>query len=544
MSSRFNIVAFLLLATQQTQTASGLLPSSNCRSNPPNWGLSSLSRQTRLAVSSDLTKINVADGEDEYLEIEGAEDYDIDEILLKKQEWVEELERLARSSSRDSAAISQAQAIFDEMFEAFVKTEDSAVFPDTDVYNLLIETHAYGRLESGGDEANLILSKMEDDSTEFVARPNLKTYLNVMDAWAMQKESEKVEATLQRLQERYSDTNDESLKPSIEVYNKLIKAYGIQGEIEKAEIIFRNSLEEEGDLKANQKSWVQIMKAYTSLKEGPKKVQALFQEMQKAHRMGEEEYLPKTEAYNTLIRALGQKKNGGGEAEAMLFEMIDQYRNGDHDMRPNTDSFRNTIEAQTFRKNLSGVKVEQLLQIQDGLYESTQSPDLKPDGRLNNAAMAVISKSRDSKKAVRSKRLVEKMKNSGDPNNLPSRKTYYFLLSACAFTRGSPEENFEAFQVAVDTLKELKEYLGEEPDSSCIGMFLKACANLMPVSRKRDTVVGSIFKKACDDGLLNDFVLSEFERAASDTLQLEILGGFIDDDVRMPQDWSRNVKNP
>lgn len=537
MVLRSSILYFVLSAIQ-ADTASSLLPSTTINTH----GRLQLSQRTRLAISSP-TKVHVGTDEEEYLEIEDDEDYDIDDALAKKREWMKDLEHLAKTSSRDSNAIPQAQAIFDEMFEAYVRTDESALCPDVNVYNLLIEAHAYGRLEGGGDEAQLILSRMEDDSVTFAARPNLKTYLNVMDAWAMRKDAEKAEAILKRLEERYAKTNDASLKPSVEAFNKLIKSYGMQGDIEKAEALFRKSLDEVGGLKANHKSWVQIMKSYASLEDGTEKVQALFQEMLKAYRMGEEEYLPKTEAYNTLIRALGNKRDGGEEAESMLFEMIDQYQSGEDDVRPNAETFRQTISAISSRKKMSGVKVEQLLQIQDGLYQSTKSPDLKPDARLNNAALAVIARSRDSKKANRAKRLVAKMKKSEDPANMPSRRTYYSLLSACAFTQGTPEGNFEAFQIAVDTMKESKEYLGQEPDSGCTGMFLKACANLMPASRKRDTVVENVFTKCCADGVLNDFVLKEFERAASEALQLEFLGGFLADDVRLPEEWSRNVVN-
>jgi hypothetical protein len=40
---------------------------------------------------------------------------------------------------------------------------------------------------------------------------------------------------------------------------------------------------------------------------------------------------------------------------------------------------------------------------------------------------------------------------------------------------------------------------------------------------------------------VNDFVLNEFEKASSEALQLEVLGGFLEDDVRLPEEWSANV---
>ena len=255
------IQLFLLLAASRANVSFGLLPSSStCRVFTQNG--KSLTLSSPLAVSSSPTRVNnniLEDGDDVYLEMEDDdEDHDID--TSQKQIWVQELERLAHTSSRDPDATSKAQTVFDEMFEAYIKTDDSTFFPTVDIYNRLIECHAYGKEENGGDEAELILSRMEDDSNDFVARPNLETYLNVMDAWAMRKNPERVESVVARLDERYGKTNDESLKPTVEVNNKLIKTYGIVEDIERAESLFRNSLDlEEGDLKANYKSWIQIM---------------------------------------------------------------------------------------------------------------------------------------------------------------------------------------------------------------------------------------------------------------------------------------------
>jgi len=547
---KINAVALVCLALG-VDPASGLLQPSTLKTRNYELGRQRFKRTIPTgATPSPNAEVNLGATREEVFEYDMEdEDLDVDDMMSKKEGWMESLRHYAKSSSQDSQAIENAQAVFDEMFEAYVKTDENSLFPGVEVYNLLIEAHAYGRdengkYENGCEEAEMILARMEDSDVAFVARPNQETYLNVMDAWAMRKNPEKAEAVLVRLKERYAETDDEKVQPSVEASNKLIKAYGMSGDIEKAESMFRKSLDEEGELKANHKSWVQMMRAYASQEKGYEQANSLFAEMRKAYRMGEEEYLPKTDAYNALIRAFGMKRDGGVEAEKLLFEMIEQYQAGEDDVRPNAETFRHAISAQKFRRNFSSAKVEQLLQIQEGLYQTTGYADLKLDSRVNNAALAVMSKTRDAKKAIRANRIIEKMKSSGDIDNMPTRKSYRAVLAACAYTRGTPEESLEAFQFAIDTMKEMKEFLGEEPDSSFVGMFLKACANLMPPSRKRDAVVKKIFAKCCSDGLLSDFVLNEFERSASESLQLETLGGFIDDNVRVPEEWSRNVHEP
>jgi pentatricopeptide repeat protein len=511
------------------------------------WGVGRLSPRT--IAPPPLQVASATPAQDEEFELEEFDEdddfeFDLNDALAKKEEWEQELQRLARTSSQDPRAVAEAQKIFDQYFEAYVMSEDSTFWPHVGIYNLLIETHAYSKEEMGADEAERILSRMEDSSISTVARPNEETYLEVMDAWAMRKKPDKAEAIIQRAKEQYDAKPNEAVPVSIEFYNKLIKAYGLAGLTEKAEELFEELLDEESSdvpFRANYKSWVQIMKCFASQKEGPEKVQELFRRMLKEFRVGgNEEYRPRTNIYNVLIRSLAFKKGGAAEAEEMLYEMIDQYNNGDSEMLPNADTFRNVILAFKTRSDAgTAVKVEKLIQIQEGLQKTTGSEDLHLDGRSYSAALSVMSRSKDAKKASRAKRIMEKMENDRDVK--PTGWNYYTLLSACAFTRGSAEENFEAFQIAVNTLKFMRASEEYQPDSGSYGMFLKACANLMPPSRKRDEVVENVFRKCCSVGLLTEFVLNEFEQAASEELQLEVLGGFLEDSVKLPDEWSVNV---
>ena len=518
------------------------------------WGVEkpSLTKLIRTTPSyrhrPDVSSAQSVQDDDEF-EIEEFEDdedsldFDIEDLLAKKEEWEQELQRLAKTSNQDPTAVEKAQQIFDDYFEAYVMSEDSALWPHVGIYNLLIETHAYSQARNGAEEAEKILSRMEDSSISTTAQPNEQTYLNVMDAWAMRKNPDKAKAVLERAQEQHEAKPEMTTPVSIEFYNKLIKSYGLAGETDKAEELFEELLDDESStqpLQANYKTWVQIMKCFASRKDGVEKVQTLFRRMLKEFRMGKEEFRPTTTVYNVLIRSLAFKKGGAAEAEEMLYEMIDQYSNGDEEMIPNAETFRNVILTMKTRADAgSGVKAEKLIQIQEGLQKTSGSEDLKLDGRSYSAALSVIARSKDSKKAVRAKRMVEKIEKDESVN--PKVWTYFTLLSSCAHTIGSPEENFEAFQIAVDTLQFMRASIDFQPDSGCYGMFLKACANLMPQSRKRDELVENVFRKCCKVGLLTEFVLNEFERAASEELQLEILGGFLEDSVKLPDEWSSNV---
>ena len=602
-------------------------------------GSSIVNRKTRLLVSTpvgssssiqsseelddaftDEFELNEEDAMldmDELIEFDDDSDganMSMEDAIMKRDEIISKLQRLSEiSSQKGSNAVPQSEDLFNELYELYITTENSIFWPNVDVYNLLLEIHAYSNHPNGGDEATRILKRMEDPTNEAnVARPNVRTYLNVLDAWAMRRNPQRAEEIIDDLTARYkneggsSSTEDELVstttegvvKPTVDMYNKLMKAYGMAGDIEAVEKLFKKLRKEDdsSDLKANYKTFVQAMKAYANCDNAPERVQELIDEMKVLYqKTGNEEYKPKTEVYNTLIRALG---NGNDATmllgEDLLYEMIQEYQqNQNEDMRPNANTFR--VAMQNYKttgnfqrkgtkrkvgKSGDGAKMEHLLQLQDALYRKTRHEDLKPDLRLLNTALSVIARSEDPKKATRARRLVEKymiLNKEGDSNNddasssaaavaagkiIPSKMTYLCLLNSCASTSKvtsvSPEDKLAAFQIAVQTFNEIRSSTGggrsDDDDnddivvddfpsltSSHIAMFLRSCASLLPPSKKRDVVVEKVFSQCCKEGLLNEFVLIELKGAASQELQLKMFGGFLEDGIKLPDEWSRNT---
>jgi len=291
--------------------------------------------------------------------------------------------------------------------------------------------------------------------------------------------------------------------------------------------------------------------AFSHVEDSNETVQSLFEEMSSAYRAGEEEYLPQTDAYNVLIRTIGKKQDGPQKAEAMLFEMIERFRNGEEKVRPNSETFRSVLAAYKYtgrgRKLTAAsvaAKVEQILQIREGLLANSNvesddeiSDDSSvSDERLYRTAMWIVGRSRDPKKAIRAKRIFQKYSGTFLSNRL-----HYYLLMSCANQDGNSEVKFEAFQTALGVMKELRSSSELEIDSSITGMFIKACNNLMPDGSKRDDIVKNTFQDCCKRGFVNEFVLNEFGKVASEPLQLEVLGGYSVDGIRIPKSWSGNI---
>lgn len=172
-------------------------------------------------------------------------------------------------------------------------------------------------------------------------------------------------------------------------------------------------------------------------------------------------------------------------------------------------------------------KIEKLIELQDARVPKKDAP-AGTLLRTYKAAIAVISKTRDAKKAAKVKKLltrIQTLKNNigDDTTTLVDLTTAKNVLRTCAYTiSADPKDKLAAFQIAVDVFNELRE--AATLDSSVFSLFIKATA-LLPANRKRDAVIENVFFKCCQDGLIADYILQDFENVASDELQLKVLGG-------------------
>ena len=482
--------------------------------------------------------IEYLDDDDDDDEDDDDAGYDYREAAEQQAEWMEELAILSQTTSKDPTAVTRAQEIFDDMFQAYVETDDATFFPTVAVYNLLLEIHAYSPFSNGGDEAERVLRRMEDTSNDFVARPDEESYLRVMDAWAMRRLPAKAKEVLEQQEQR-----EGSPPVSTNAYNKLIKAYGMVGDFDEAESVFQ-TLRSEGT--ANHKSWVQLMKARAAAGNDEDEdtediIRMYLQEME------DDGLEPETDAYNVLIRCIG--KTSPQRAEAMLFELLERFRGGDEGdaIKPNAGTFRAVLLAHRGKgrgkvNKQMAAKAEQLLQIFDGLSSSSTTATTKPatptadETNLVETALGMIARSRDSRKAVRADRILRKRIR-------PTPRMVRSVLEASASTTtGNAEDKLAAFKIALNVFKELRESGDDEVNTSTnTGLFLRACHRLLPAGPKRDGVAGTVFRECREKGFVDGFVLSELEEAASEDLQLELLGGFLVDGVSIPDRWSRNV---
>lgn len=533
--------------------------------------LLSASTQPVDTGDTDYAQLNSDNNEEKeedlvFLDFEENDDDDYQGCDKSYSDFLEELQALAFMSSVDATATAKAQAVFDEMFEAYVMDENAALWPNVTIYNLLLDTYAWSSNPKGASDAQHILDRMEDGTNQEVARPNVDSYIKVMEAWANRKQPLKAEQILERLEERFESTQSVDVQPHTGAYNKLIKAWmksGLPVGPEKAESVLKKMLSDYFEngiqaVKPNQKTWVQVMRAYSQQRrnlQSVEKIKELMEQMQHlSETKGDTDFVPNVYCYNTLIQAIGFNpsiRDGGAQAEQLLYDMMEANRKGNENLRPNGATFINVIQAQKFsRDGFVAAKVEKLLELQEALYQKEPSDKkLKPDVRTFNAALTVLAHTRDPRKAKKAQRLLDRLQQTfqkdDDSSMAPNLRTYNAVLNACAYTKsGDPKDRLTAFQIAIETIRLLRNSRDVSADPVSYGLFLRSCGQLMPPSEKRDKVMENVFLKCCKDGQLGQCVLEELSFAASKGLCQRLLGGDMEEGVALPMEWSRNVKDP
>ena len=171
------------------------------------------------------------------------DDDDYKETTKTFSDFTSELIQIARQKKKDKTAGVKAQAIFDEMYEAYVMEENAGLWPNVTIYNILIDIHAWSPNKDGAEQAQTILDRMEDLTIETIARPNGATYMRVMEGWVNRNSPQQVQLILNRMEDRYQKTANTEVQPNTGVYNTLIKAWmmysGEEDNASKAEEVLR-----------------------------------------------------------------------------------------------------------------------------------------------------------------------------------------------------------------------------------------------------------------------------------------------------------------
>lgn len=412
---------------------------------------------------------------------------------------INQLKELARTTSQDPMAIVQAAQLHDQQQQSLVQSPH--------MVNLILEIYAYSIEGSAAQQAQELLETIREPETSSIAL--------VMEGWIQKGQVEQVAA----LYETYAtDDNDMIL------FHKLLKAYGRAGQPAKAYELLQERVSQQK--RVDQKAWIHMLRAYRS---EPNTIEKLIGDMMQGFRQDDfKDWFPSIEAYNVLLWAY---RDDAEEAEKLLYELISQSKNGSDAVRPTAESFYHVLQAFAKQKQPSAFKVETILQLQKAL-------GIECTPQCLQTALFVVSKSRDYNKAQKASKYLQQL---GDEANTNS---YSNVLAACAYTSplAKPEDKLAAFTIALDMFGKLTQGLDQNGTSwRPFVLMLRCCEILMKNRDKRDAMVGSVFRQCCDAGVVNEKVLKALSKAGSETLQLQLLNGFVEDGFNIPLEWRRNM---
>jgi len=237
--------------------------------------------------------------------------------------------------------------------------------------------------------------------------------------------------------------------------------------------------------------------------------------------------------------ACSKSKMASRRAEDLLKEM-EKYGDDVSIPRPDIITYNTAIKALNQGTEAAAVRAEELLHT----LEHRGIADVYTYAAVIFAYGSSDAPNKD-KKAFE---LLQRMLHSFDDGNSTAKQNivpFNAALNACAFVRGDIAAKLDAFDTLVSVFGLLKEYA--KPDHTTYGTVLRACSSLLPPSDdRRELVVDSIFRQACQDGLVGKMVLTQLRFAASSDQFHKLTG--LEKDAKevsiadLPRSWTCNVR--
>jgi hypothetical protein len=273
-----------------------------------------------------------------------------------------------------------------------------------------------------------------------------------------------------------------------------------------------------------------------------------------AYKSGNVSARPNLHSFVTLLYTIVNSGVPGAptHAEKLLRGMHEDYKNGNVSAKPNTQAVTLVIDcwAKSGAQD-AGERAEALLDWMIGLYEEDKDESFKPNQLTWNAAVNAWAKSRVFGKANRAKSVLDrmvKMYEMDAEEAKPNTFVYTAVVNAAAYTVGDTTEKENAFQIATNAFKDLGASNYGKPNHVTYGAYMTACRNLIPEGDSRASTVEGVFKKCCQDGMLNDMVLQRVESALTTEqfkgmLVNDVSAGGSMDVASLPKEWRRNVRD-
>eukprot|EP00594_Rhizosolenia_setigera_P007941 CAMPEP_0178970960 /NCGR_PEP_ID=MMETSP0789-20121207/19936_1 /TAXON_ID=3005 /ORGANISM="Rhizosolenia setigera, Strain CCMP 1694" /LENGTH=930 /DNA_ID=CAMNT_0020657731 /DNA_START=36 /DNA_END=2825 /DNA_ORIENTATION=- len=462
--------------------------------------------------------------------------------------------------------------------DGYQQTKPNSISFTSSISTIARSTFSSGK-SSPGHRAERLLHRMKEmylQTGDIDLAPTVLTYGAVLDAWAKSSyrgndSAEKAEKLLNQLiqeaQEQYENTADNCGKSSQHIhvnttcFNSVLSAWAKSGHadaglkaqellnrLESYASIYSSCPDSERD-KHFARDCIPDIISYTSVINAYANTGSAIKAEEILDRLEQQEtnnVRPNTYTYSSVISAWAKsrKPDAGRRAEAVLRRMMDL---DDPDIQPNIVTFSSVIDAHAkSRERGSAARAEAILDHMEDQFESFDPSTSKSKGKSTSGEITSISKikshkiltaynsvidawakSRDIDAAKRANQVLERLERK--PNVQPDIISYSSALNACAKTRGSLKDKQKAYKLAIKILNRMESTNNSDesgdrkkvkPNSITYNVLIELVGNLMSSKiqtqqKKRTKKLETIFVKCCEDGYLNDFILTTFRRNAN-----------------------------
>ena len=414
----------------------------------------------------------------------------------------------------------RAQELLEEMIQRSSDGEIN-VQPDSRTWGGVILAWAKCGTPSAANNAQQILDKMQAlyNNGETQVQPNVVCYTTVMRAWSNSRRDDalnKAEEILIAMENRFEQTQDETLRPTAISYVTMIDAFIRHDEASAAQ-----------------------------------RAQITVDRLVRLYGKGEGHIRPNRLIFNALINAWSRSSESGAavKAEQILQWMETQYRSGDGLMKPDEVTFCGVLNAWANKAEWGGAeRAQQILDHMESL--SLEERGFKQTVFCHNIVIKAWARS-GAPDAVKKMEILLKQLEARDDLH-PDATTYSSAINCCAYYKGPAKGKTEAFATAMRMFLKLSQSKEYRPNNITYGTMLKAITKLTEMDQSRHDLVKSLFEACINSGSVDSFVLFQLRGASPDVFRELVLvplkmKPIVESSIipsvlhRMPSKWGRNA---
>eukprot|EP00533_Pseudo-nitzschia_delicatissima_P009288 CAMPEP_0116108190 /NCGR_PEP_ID=MMETSP0327-20121206/16642_1 /TAXON_ID=44447 /ORGANISM="Pseudo-nitzschia delicatissima, Strain B596" /LENGTH=1230 /DNA_ID=CAMNT_0003601063 /DNA_START=55 /DNA_END=3750 /DNA_ORIENTATION=- len=471
------------------------------------------------------------------------------------------IDAYAKSGEKHAAA--RADALLAKMIHLHQMdpSTHSDLSPNTYVFNTVINAHAKSKEHDAASKAEEMLLAMNRLHLQGI--PNLKpdafTYTAVIDAWAKsgyRGAAARADQLLDTMESKYL-AGDTGLKPNTFTYNAVINALAKSGEpsaAARAERVLHNMVNRHkhgasDDVKPTTINFNSVLDAWAKSGGGRKaaeRAEEILEWMDRLYKSGNTSVRPDTITFNAVLDAWARSgdRMAAHRAEQILDHMDELYRAGNQGVKPDTYTYNTLINAHAKSSEKgSAARAEHVLEVMKQRYLDGDG-DFKPNTRTHTSVVDAWAKSGEKGAARRAEQILNNMiasfEETGDFDSKPNVHTANAVCNACAFTKRE-EDRHDALQIAFRVYDWLESQTDMEPDAYTYTILLSVCSNLLPREDRssRFSHAKSFFKKCCESGHVNDYVLRKLRQTVSEQEYLTLVD--YQGAGALPASWTRKI---